>query len=419
MGKTVSLISIVITFLLAIKGSAQEVSGGSLSLCAAIEIGLKNNPEIKSAFEKINTQRGSLWSAISPAPVDFSITNDYVPNGQKLNNFGEKTVALSQSIDFPTNYFLRGSKYSIETKITENEFLLTKLSVISSVKKSYYNSVALQEQVRIAEENLAIAEDFVKKAEVRHSVGEGTNLEKLTAKVTCTEALNNVEIQKNHLIIALAELNRAMGYGKNDSKTYELSDTLAFIPFNFTLDQLVDQAAPINPLLIANKLRVDSYVVDKSLAWSGILPNFNLAYFTKEVRGDATKYYGASFGIGIPLWFMLDQRGKIMEASSNVLVAKSDLQATRNAVYAKTQDAFAEFKHGESQVQLYINEIIPQAEEIYRTAAKSYEAGEITYIEFLQAQQTLVNSRGCYVDALLSYNLSIITIEESIGKTLQ
>jgi heavy metal efflux system protein len=100
------------------------------------------------------------------------------------------------------------------------------------------------------------------------------------------------------------------------------------------------------------------------------------------------------------------------------LVAKSDLQAAHNAVYAKTQDAFAEFKHGESQVHLYLDEIIPQAEEIYRTAVKSYEAGEITYIEFLQAQQTLINSRGSYVDALLSYNLSIITIEESIGKTL-
>jgi outer membrane protein TolC len=452
MRKTIRLISFFIGFLLSSIGYAQSITdeealkkpfkdnhglkpntndespasatllsgtGAPLSLRSAIQIGLDNNPEIKSSFEKVNASRGRFWNAISPAPADFSITGDYIPAGQKLNTYGEKTLGVSQSLDFPTSYYLRGSKYSIERKIAENEFALTKLGVICNVKKSYYMVVALQEQVGIAQENLAIARDFVQKADVRYSVGEGTNLEKLTAKVTYSEALNDIEVQKNHLIIAFAELNLAMGYGKGESRVYSLSDTLAFIPFNFTLNQLADEASVINPLLKANKLRVDSYSVDKSLAWSSILPNFNLAYFTKEVRNDARNYYGASFSVGIPLWFMLDQRGKIIEASSNVSAAKSDLRTANNAVYAKTQDAFAEFKHGENQVRLYMKEIIPQAEEIYRTAAKSYEAGEITYIEFLQAQQTLINSRGSYVDALLSYNLSIVTIEEAIGKILQ
>jgi cobalt-zinc-cadmium resistance protein CzcA len=116
---------------------------------------------------------------------------------------------------------------------------------------------------------------------------------------------------------------------------------------------------------------------------------------------------------------MLDQRGRIKEASSNVSAAESELQTANNAVHAKTQAAFAEFKHEEKQVQLYVKDILPQAEEVFRTAAKSYEAGEITYIEFLQAQQTLVNSKGSYAEALLSYNLSIVTIEEAIGKTVQ
>jgi cobalt-zinc-cadmium resistance protein CzcA len=390
-----------------------------LSLDSAIQIGLKNNPEIKSAFEKINASRGRFWSALAPAPADLTITDDYVPAGQNLSNYGEKTIGVSQSVEFPTNYFFRGSKYSIEKGIAENEFALVKLAVISSIKKSYYNVIAQQEQVGIAQENLVIARDFVKKAEVRFSVGEGTNLERLTAKVNYTEAQNNIEIQKNHLVAAFAELNFALGYGKGESKVYQLTDTLAFIPFDFTLNKLVDDAAATNPQLKAAKLRVDSYSAEKSLAWSSLLPNLNLGYFNKQVRDDARSYYGAFFGIGIPLWFMLDQRGRIKEASSNVSAAESELQTANNGVHAKTQTAFAEFKHEENQVQLYVKEIIPQAEEIYRTAVKSYEAGESTYIEFLQAQQTLINSRGRYTDALLSYNLSIVTIEEAVGKTLQ
>lgn len=393
--------------------------GVSLSLSSAIQIGLKNNPEIKSSFEKINASRGRFWSAISPAPLDFSITHDDIPVGQKLNNYGQKTIAISQDIDFPTNYIHRGSKYSIEKNIAKNEFEYSKLRVIFKIKKIYFNVVALQEQVRIAQENLSISKDFVRKAEIRSNVGEGSNLERLTAKVNFSEAQSNVEIQKNHLISAFTELHFAMGHEKGESKKYQLTDTLAFIPLDLTPEQLADDAATLNPQLKTNKLQVSFYSAEKSLAWSSVLPNFNIAGFNKQVQGDATRYYGASLSIGVPLWFLLDQRGKIQEANANLSVAKSELQMISNSVYTNTQTAYAEFKHEEKQIQLYIKEIIPQAEEIFRTATKSYEAGEITYIEFLQAQQTLINSRGNYANALLSYNLSIVAIEEVVGKTLQ
>jgi outer membrane protein TolC len=394
-------------------------SGISLSLSSAIQIGLKNNPEIKSYFEKINASRGRFWSAISPGPLDLSITHDDIPVGQKLNNYGQKTIAISQDIDFPTNYIHRGSKYTIEKNIAKNEFEYSKLRVIFKIKKAYFNVLALQEQVRIAQENLSISKDFVKKAEIRSNVGEGSNLEKLTANVNFSEAQSNVEIQKNHLISAFTELHFAMGYEKSDAKEYQLTDTLVFVPMDFTPEQLASDAASLNPQLKTSKLQVSYYSSEKSLAWSSVLPNFNVAGFNKHVQGDATSYYGASLSIGIPLWFLLDQRGKIQEANANVSIAKSDLLMTSNSVYTNIQTAFAEFKHEEKQIQLYIKEIIPQAEEIFRTATKSYEAGEITYIEFLQAQQTLINSRGNYANALLSYNLSIVAIEEVVGKTLQ
>jgi outer membrane protein TolC len=420
MRKAFGLIPFFIGFLLSYTSAVTSAgTGGSLSLSSAIQIGLDNNPEIKSSFEKVNASRGRFWSSISPSPADLSITNDYIPAGQKLNNYGEKTVGVSQSVEFPSVYFLRGSKSSIEKEIAETEFALVKLNVISSIKKAYFKVLALQNQVKIAQENLAIARDFVQKADVRYSVGEGTNLERLTAKVNYTQALNDVEVRKNHLITGFAELNFALGYGKGESSNYQLTDTLSFIPFDYTLSQLLDDAASINPQLKANKLRVEFYSVEKTLAWSSLLPNFNLAYFNQKLRDDAKGYYGASFSVGIPLWFMLDQRGRITEASSNAAAAGAELRTVNNAVYAKTQAAYIEFKHEEQQIQRYVKDILPQAEEIFRTAAKSYEAGEITYIEFLQAQQTLINSRGTYAEALLSYNLSIVTIEETIGKTLK
>ena len=43
-----------------------------LSLNEAIEIGLKNNPEVKSAIENISASKGRFWSGISlPSPEIF------------------------------------------------------------------------------------------------------------------------------------------------------------------------------------------------------------------------------------------------------------------------------------------------------------------------------------------------------------
>jgi outer membrane protein TolC len=69
-------------------------------------------------------------------------------------------------------------------------------------------------------------------------------------------------------------------------------------------------------------------------------------------------------------------------------------------------------------VKLYLSDILPQAEEVYRSASASYDAGEITYLEYLQARQTLINAKSNYINVLFSYNLSIYTLEETVGQSL-
>jgi outer membrane protein TolC len=389
------------------------------SLDSAIHLGIENNPEMKSASQKVRAASGRFWSALAPPPAELSATNDYVPTGERLSAWGEKTVGVSQTIEFPTNYYFRASKFSKETEIARQGFAQAKLTVIAVIKSAYFTALALQEQVKIAQENLSIAEDFVKKAEIRFSVGEGTNLERLTARVQHAEARNLCEVRSNRLVSAFAALGFALGHGKGAASGYQLTDTLGCGPFNFTDGDLTEDAVRYNPQLKISRLRTGSLSAERALAWSGVLPEVNIGFFTKQVRGDARDYYGASLGISVPVWFMLDQRGKIQEASANAAAAAFDLRTAENTVVLKTNGALSEFRNAERQVALYRKEILPQADEIFRTASKSYEAGEITYIEFLQAQQTIITARSCFVDALLAYNLSVVSLEEAIGKTIK
>ena len=388
-----------------------------LSLNEAIEIGLKNNPEVKSAIENISASKGRFWSGISLPQPEISARYEWTPKDKSLRSFSERTQEVSQSFEFPSNYFLKGSKFNKEEEIAVYKLNMTERSVINQVKTSYYKVLAKQYQVKSAEENLLISEDFFKKAEIRQNVGEGTNLERLTAKVQYTEARNNLEVAKNELTTAFAELNYSLGYGKQGyNSNYHLTDSLEFVDHKISIEQIYKSLEETNPQIRIAELKYGIASVEKSLAWSSILPNINLAYF-KQTRDGDNGFYGASFGISVPFWFMFDQRGKIQEAVANQSISESELQLTKNEIALRIKSAFTDHENNLKQVNLYVDEILPQAEEIYRTAIKSYDAGELTYLEYLQAKQTLINAKNNYINVLYNYNRSIFTLEEIVGKS--
>jgi outer membrane protein, heavy metal efflux system len=386
-----------------------------LSLKQALEIALKYNPQLIKAAEKINALRGRALSGISLPMPEISATYEYIPNGKPLKNPGEKTIEIKQSFNFPSTYYYRGSKANDEKSIAECEFTLTKISVISQIKTVYYNYLAKQQQIKISEENLKIAEDFYKKAEIRFNFGEGNNLEKLTAKVQFTEAKNNNEIQKNLLRSAYTELISALGLNSiNDNPKYNLTDSLTYHHYEISLEGLYKNAQSANPEFRIGELSLQSAATSQKLAWSSLLPSFNISY-SKQTLDNDPDYYGASLGISIPLWFLFDQRGQIQESNANVLMAEADRQSVNISINLKINNAFNDFKNADKQVQMYIEDILPQSEEIYRVASKSYEAGEISYLEYLQSKQTLINSKNNYIGALLAFNLAICSLEQAVG----
>ncbi|MBU1100812.1 MAG: TolC family protein [Bacteroidetes bacterium] len=389
-----------------------------LSLLDAVKIGLKNNPEVKSARENISASKGRFWNGISLPQPEVSVNYEYVPVNSGFSSFGEKTIEVSQSFEFLTNYFLKGSKFTAEEEIAIQKLNMAERCVATQVKTSYYKILAKKYQINSTEENLKISEDFFKKAEIRQNVGEGTNLEKLTARVQFIEARNSLEVAQNGFKTALAEFNFALGFGnQNNYSNFDLADSLTFVDYEINFDKMSKSLEASNPEIKIAELNCDIASVDKTLAWSSLLPNFNVSYFRQTIGGN-NGFYGASFGISVPLWFMLDQRGKIQEASANGSIFESELQLTKNVIFLKLKNAFTEYENSLTQVRLYNNEILPQAEEIYRTAIKSYDAGELTFLEFLQAKQMLINSQNSYISALYDYYQSAFLIEEITGQNI-
>lgn len=400
-------------------GYAQDLNeSNSITLTEAIEIGLKNNPVIKSAYENISAVEGKFWSGISLPSPEIGVSYEFVPLGSGLNNYEERTFGISQAFEFPTNYFLRGSISGDENDIAYLNFKQSEIQITRQIKTAYYNVLAKQKLLAIAKENLQIADDFSKKAEIRYNVGEGTNLERLTAKVQFTEAKNILALAQNELKSSFAELNYSLGYSRLSDEKFILIDSLAFSKFDtLSFENLYHLSLSSNQQIKISELNVNALSTERTLAWSSLLPGFNISYFRQSLGSD-NNYYGASLDISVPLWFLFDNRSQIQYASAKVNIAESELVSVKNEVYLNLTNAYNDYSNNLQQVSLYQEHILPQAEEVYRSASASYDAGEITYIEYLQARQTIISSEKNYTEALLNYYRSIFSLEEIVGQKL-
>ncbi len=393
-------------------------SDGRLSLQQAIETALQQNPDITGAQRAVDAARGRFWQGVSLPPPSLVLGYDYIPTGSGIAAYGERSIGISQSFDFPTTIALRGTSLASEIDAAIEDARSTSQLIIMRTKLAYFSVLARQEKLMLAEENLQVADDFARKAGIRLNVGEGTNLEHLTATVQLTQSQNDVESARNQLRIALSELNLVLG-GANVrlDQEYTLTDSLSHRPLAVSLESLSEHAHNSSPVLRSSRFRLDAASTRRTIAWSGLLPSFALSYARQKQGGNAD-LYGVALEISVPIWFLFDHRGRIQEASAEYAGLNAALTAQQRSVSLAVKNAYLEFTDDERQVRLYDTALLPQAREVYRAAAASYQAGEISYLEFLQARQTLISVRGATIDALYHYNATLARLEYTVGSSL-
>ncbi len=396
----------------------KEDTGKAVSLFEAVRIGLEHNPDVARSAGRIKSADGRFWQGISPPKTGFSIDYEFVPAGKSLSRSGEKTIGITQSFEFPSVYFLKAGILSGEMSVATLEHKYQRLIVMSQIREAYYRALASRRLFALAEENALIALQIYRKSEARSGIGEGNRLERLAAGIQYAESGNQLEAARLQSETSLAELSAVTATSMEPGeRIVSLTDSMIYVPLTMTADEYFEKARTDHPLARIKNAEMKIRTLNSRLAWSSFLPDFSVGYFRQSSEG-RSGYYGVSFGMSIPLWFMFDQRGKIREAGANRHIAESDHRSFLTALRRDIGLAHADCRKSGKQYLQYRQEILPQAEEMHRIALRSYESGELTYLEYLQARQMYIGSKSKYTETLLDYHLAVIKLEKAAGFTL-
>ncbi len=413
-GGVAKIIILLLAFAIPSMMRAQEAR--NINLHDAILIALDSNLAVKSAEYSVFANKALKGSAIDLPKT--TIDGQY---GQ-LNSFKkDNSFAVSQSFAFPSVYTNMYKLANANIESSELAYKMVQTEIASQVKITYWQYVYLKSKRELLIYQDSLYTGFLKAAELRAGVGETNRLEVTTARSKSLEIKNQLfEIDSD---IKVCERNLAMLLNSK-SRIIPTDTELRIIEFSNIPDSFTVKD---NPSLNYIKQQVEVTRREQKLEQSRMLPDLTIGYFsqtiigTQEVDGlpsyfgSGDRFTGFQAGISIPLWFgPYTSRNKA--AKINYEKAKIDAENYSKNVIVSYQSLLDDYNKRLSTVIYYKNQAVPEADLIIDQASRSYKAGALDYLDFVQALTRALTIKQNYLDAINNCNQTIISIDLITGK---
>ena len=392
--------------------------GQQLTLEQAITEARTRNPELMKIKQELQATKAAFWEGVSPEnPKLFSEFEGIPRSRHSLSDYGERKVGVVQEFEFPLAYVYKGKWHQSEKNRKMAEYVSSENRVITEVKKKFYRVLLLKNQLQLYGEITNLTQELYRKAKIRVEAGESPSYDALKVKVDLAEVENRALAIKKELDVTLYDF--ALLSGRKRIESVEIEGQLLYTPISLNQDSLKNIALEKHPVLRQMLEHFNQHKAERNLSWIGLMPNFELRYFEQEFQNEPlAKTWGAEIGLSIPLWFFMKDQGKIRSANYRLYAANWNYELEKRKLLFKIEEGYSKLLLAEKQVQNYQENVLKEVEELVRIATRSYEEGEMGYIEVAEALRTLNRAKAGYSEALYEFASAQAELERAVGVSL-
>jgi cobalt-zinc-cadmium efflux system outer membrane protein len=180
-----------------------------------------------------------------------------------------------------------------------------------------------------------------------------------------------------------------------------------------TLDReaLAAQIVDRSPRLRAARAEAERQRALLSVARRARIPDLDLTVFKdRELDKEAT---GFSVGVRLPLWNA--NRGEIARADAASHIAGAEAGRVRLELVTELQGRLKELQIAGDQAALLDHEILPAAERSVGLVRLSFEEGETSLLDLLDAQRTFRDTQREAAEARLALSLALGEVQKLAG----
>jgi len=159
------------------------------------------------------------------------------------------------------------------------------------------------------------------------------------------------------------------------------------------------------------------------VARGGVLPSVSFDYFyginandfaTYDPEGHRLLGSVAQVQLNVPLWNWGAAQSKLKQAQLRVQAARSDLTLAQRQLQVSISTFHREAEIARDQVTS-LRDSLDLSTESLRLTLLRYQAGEVSVLEVVDAQTTLIQARNAYDDGLVRYRVALAALQTLTG----
>lgn len=424
----------------------------------------------KSESDQSSLSLGGLIVTGAIYSVSLSATRDFLEAEFPLSFNPYKTLGLNFGFEQPLlkNFGREVTRYSIfvsknNQAISHSQFRQKVIAILEEVEKAYWNLVGAMDLLRVQEESLKLAEDQLERNKIMVRVGTKAPIDITEAKATVAERVVYVINAENGLKAAEDALRKILNvYISPDSPLWSAvilpTDRPSFEKVSVDLRESIETALKERPELEETKLNLKNLELNMRYQRNQRLPELNLQgwyglngfYGTVfdfiEVDPDGTANTGDEFlrsissdvSMGGAVDDIKDRNFVDWNLGLNFSIPIRNREATKKYIISKLQydKANIEYRSLENSIAIEVKEAVREIEmslrrldatkasrilskERLNAIQKKFENGMATNFEVSEYQQALAAAENEEINALIEYNIALLSLEKAKGSLLQ
>jgi outer membrane protein len=325
-------------------------------------------------------------------------------------------ITGSQSIfDFSSIRRFQASRSGISA--SQADVAATEEQVSARVARAYLMGIRADADVETARANITLSQAVLNQAEDQKKTGTGTGIEITRAKVQLANDRQRLLVAENARRSAHLQLLRVMDLPLNTE--LELTDKLGYDPVDtLTMEQARTQAMSARPDLKAQQQRETSAKLSSSATKLERLPSVSFFGDYGSIGSSLfdsalpTRTYGVT--LRVPIFDGGRRDARRAEASSQYRVETLRTNDLKEQIELDLRLALDALHSAEEQVRVARDGLALSESELAQ-ARRRYDAGVAISLEVTDAQTRLERARDNQTQALYSYNMAHIDLEQAMG----
>ena len=349
------------------------------------------NPDLRSSRSAVGIAAGRVWqSGLYPNPTARVTSGEIGFEGDSSNTI----VGVTQPI-------VIGNRLRAAVAAADAEEA-ARLADVERVRREVFGRVAglharvleLDAQLALVDELISVATQTLDIAETRFEARAVSEPDVIRPRVE----VHQLRADRQRIAQELTAAENQLGLVVNTDpiSAHRLGSGIPTTPEPLDEDELVAAVEAAHPALIVAEREIVAAEAALERIRAERVPDLNVTagvgYSDEGDQGIAEIGVGAR----IPLW---DRRqGDIMSARFELMKRRQDKVATRNRLLSELAEQVGAYGAARDQLAIIRDQVVPDAQRAFDQIDESYRAGRASFIDLLDAQRTLMQSRRTRIE---------------------